>query len=170
VVTGEEKGLLGSRYFTAHPTVASNSMVADINIDMFLPIYPFRILTVYGLNESDLGDTVRRVAQSRNVEVQDDPAPQRNVFIRSDQYSFIMHGIPALFTGIGYLKGSKEEEIQKQWLANRYHAPSDDLHQPVDLTAASDYNSFMLTLVQTVADSAARPRWYSNSFFRRFVR
>jgi Zn-dependent M28 family amino/carboxypeptidase len=170
VVTGEEKGLLGSRYFAAHPTVASNSMVADINVDMFLPLHPFRFLTVYGLNESDLGNTVRQVSKSLKVEVQDDPAPERNVFIRSDQYSFILQGIPSLFSGIGSLKGSKEEEIEKQWFANRYHAPSDDLSQPVNLQAASDYNRLLLKLVETVADSAARPQWNKDSFFRRFAR
>ena len=63
-VTGEEKGLLGSRYFAAHPTVEPNSMVGDVNLDMFLPLYPFKLVTTYGLNESDLGDTVRQVAQA----------------------------------------------------------------------------------------------------------
>ena len=57
-VTGEEKGLQGSRYFAAHPTVDARSLVADINLDMFLPLYPFRLVTTYGLKESDLGDTI----------------------------------------------------------------------------------------------------------------
>jgi Zn-dependent M28 family amino/carboxypeptidase len=89
VVTGEEKGLLGSRYFVAHPTVPLSSLAADLNMDMFLPLYPLQLLTVWGLGESDLGDMARRVSKSLDVEVQDDPQPQRNVFIRSDQYSFI---------------------------------------------------------------------------------
>ena len=58
-VTGEEKGLLGSRYFTTHPTVKPGSMIANINIDMFLPILPLKVLTVYGLAESDMGDMAR---------------------------------------------------------------------------------------------------------------
>jgi hypothetical protein len=169
VVTGEEKGLLGSRYFAAHPTVNSKSMVADLNTDMFLPLYPLHILTVYGLHESDLGDTVRKVAQSMDIEVQDDPAPQRNVFIRSDQYSFIRAGVPSIMTDVGYKKGSKEEEIEKDWLKNRYHAPSDDLNQPVDLRAAGQYNRLILTLAEAVANQPARPQWKPDSFFRRFA-
>jgi hypothetical protein len=169
VVTGEEKGLLGSRYFAAHPTVPPKSMVADLNTDMFLPLYPLHILTVYGLHESDLGDTVRKVAQSLDVEVQDDPAPQRNVFIRSDQYSFIRAGVPSLMTDVGYKKGSKEEEVAKDWLKNRYHAPSDDLNQPVDLSAAGQYNRLILTLAESVANTPARPQWKPDSFFRRFA-
>jgi hypothetical protein len=168
-VTGEEKGLLGSRYFAAHPTVDSKSMVADLNMDMFLPLYPLHVVTVYGLNESDLGDTLRKVAQSLDVEVQDDPAPQRNVFIRSDQYSFIRVGVPSLMMDVGFKKGSKEEEIEKEWLKNRYHAPSDDLNQPVDLQAAGQYNRLLLKLAETVADQPARPQWKPDSFFRRFA-
>jgi Zn-dependent M28 family amino/carboxypeptidase len=167
-VTGEEKGLLGSRYFAAHPTVDPERMVADVNVDMFLPLYPLRLLTVYGLNESDLGDDVRKVAKSMNVELQDDPAPQRNVFVRSDQYNFIRHGIPAVMIAFGHKKGSPEEEIEQAWLTNRYHAPSDDLSQPIDLKAAADYNRFIMMLAETVADKAARPQWKSGSFFRRF--
>jgi hypothetical protein len=169
IVTGEEKGLLGSRYFAAHPTVTSKSIAADINVDMFLPLYPLHLVTVYGLNESDLGDTARKVAQSLDVEVQDDPAPQRNVFIRSDQYSFIRAGVPSLMLDVGYKKGSKEEEIAKDWLKNRYHAPSDDLTQPLDLEAAGQYNRLVSKLAETVADQPARPEWKPDSFFRRFA-
>jgi Peptidase family M28 len=95
-VTAEEKGLLGSRYFASHPTVPKNEIVADINTDMFLPIFPLKVLTVYGLDESDLGDMVRQVAEQQGIQVQPDPEPLRNSFIRSDQYSFIREGIPAL--------------------------------------------------------------------------
>jgi hypothetical protein len=71
------------------------------------------------------------VAQSLDVAVQDEPAPQRNIFIRSDQYSFIRMGVPSLMMDVGFEKGSKQEEIEKDWLKNLYHAPSDDLNQPV---------------------------------------
>ena len=167
-VTAEEKGLLGSRYFTAHPTVDAKRMVADLNMDMFLPLYPFKILTVYGLNESDLGDVIQTVAKPMNIEVQDDPAPERNVFVRSDQYNFIRRGVPAVMTDIGNRKGSKEAAIEKAWLDKRYHAPSDDLKQPIDLQAAADYVQFMRRLALTVANAPAKPQWKANSFFRRF--
>jgi Zn-dependent M28 family amino/carboxypeptidase len=153
----------------AHPTVDLKSLIADLNMDMFLPLYPLHTLTVYGLNESDLGDAVRQVAQSVNVDVQDDPAPQRNVFIRSDQYSFIRGGVPSLMLAFGHKKGSKEEQIEKEWLKSRYHAPSDDLKQPVDLAAAGEYNRLIMRLAEAVADDPARPHWKPNSFFGRFA-
>ncbi|HKD80497.1 MAG TPA: M28 family metallopeptidase [Candidatus Angelobacter sp.] len=168
-VTGEEKGLLGSRYFTAHPTVKPGSMIANINIDMFLPIVPLKVLTVYGLAESDLGDSVRAVAQSLGVQVQADPEPQRNSFIRSDQYNFIRHGVPALAMKVGFEPGSPEQEIFKNWLTQRYHAPSDDLDQPVDLDAAGKYEEIIRALLVKTADDANRPQWKTNSFFRRYA-
>jgi Zn-dependent M28 family amino/carboxypeptidase len=168
-VTGEEKGLLGSRYFTSHPTVKPGSMIANINIDMFLPIVPLKVLTVYGLAESDMGDMARDVAQSLGVQVQADPEPQRNAFIRSDQYNFIRHGVPALAMGVGFEKGSPEQTIFKNWLTQRYHAPSDDLEQPVHLAAAGKYEEIIHTLMIRLADAPGRPQWKPDSFFRRYA-
>jgi hypothetical protein len=168
-VTAEEKGLLGSRYFASHPTVPKGSMVADINTDMFLPIFPLKILTVYGLAESSLGDSVQQVAQSNGVEVQPDPEPLRNIFIRSDQYSFIRQGIPSLAMKVGFKPGTPEADLAKKWLTERYHAPSDDLNQPVDLVAAGKFEDIVQGLTVKVADDPQRPEWKSDSFFRRFV-
>jgi hypothetical protein len=168
-VTGEEKGLLGSQYFAANPTVPAKSIVADINTDMFLPLYPLKIMTVYGLDESTLGDDVRAVAQPMGVEIQPDPEPKRNVFIRSDQYNFIRHGIPSVMVDFGNRKGSKEEEIQKRWLAERYHAPSDDLNQPVDKQAAGMFDELVGRLIERVANANAKPEWKETSFFRRYA-
>jgi Zn-dependent M28 family amino/carboxypeptidase len=168
-VTGEEKGLLGSKYFTAHPTVKADSMVADINTDMFLPIVPLRFLTILGLNESDLGEMAANVAQSLGVKPQPDPEPQRNAFIRSDQYNFIRHGIPGLAMQVSFEKGSPEQKIFKDWLTQRYHAPSDDLNQPVDLSAAAKYEEIVRALAVRVADEAQRPHWRRDSFFRRYA-
>jgi Zn-dependent M28 family amino/carboxypeptidase len=168
-VTAEEKGLLGSKYFAAHPTVDAKSIVADINVDMFLPIVPLKVLTVQGLAESDLGDQAREIAQSLGVRVQPDPQPLRNVFIRSDQYNFIRQGIPALVMDVGFDPGSPEQQIFKDWLTYRYHAPSDDLDQPVDLGAAALYEEIVRRLLISVANDDHRPQWKPDSFFRRFA-
>ncbi len=169
-VTGEEKGDLGSDYFARHPTVPAKSMVADINTDMFLPLYPLKLLTVPGLEESTLGDDIRVVAQQMGVAVQPDPQPARNIFIRSDQYSFVKQGIPAIFPGFGNVKGSKEEAIENKWLQERYHAPSDDLNQPVDKPAAGEFNVLIEHLVVRVADADTKPEWKKTSFFRRYAK
>jgi Zn-dependent M28 family amino/carboxypeptidase len=168
-VTGEEKGLQGSRYFAAHPTVNEKNIVADINLDMFLPLHALHYIEVQGLAESTLGDEIRAVAGEAGVEVQADKEPARNLFIRSDQYNFIRQGIPALAFKFGYLPGSPEEKLHKDWLKNRYHAPSDDLNQPVDKAAAAQFNQIILHLIERVSNANARPRWKPDSFFRRFA-
>ena len=168
LVTGEEKGLLGSKYFAAHPTVPAKSIVADVNADMFLPIVPLKIMTIQGLDESDLADRAREIAQSMGVKVQADPEPERNVFIRSDQYNFIRHGVPSVMMDVGAEKGSPEQKVFKDWLTQRYHAPSDDINQPVDLAAAAKYEEITRALLINVANDPQRPSWKPQSFFRRY--
>lgn len=169
LVTAEEKGLLGSKYFAAHPTVPPKSMVADINVDMFLPIVPLKVLRVLGLTDSDLGDRAKQIASSYHVEVESDPEPLRNLFIRSDQYNFIHHGIPSIIMDVSFVPGSPEQQTFKDWLTNRYHAPSDDVNQPVDLKAAATYEEIIRRLLVSVANEQARPEWKSGSFFRRYA-
>jgi Zn-dependent M28 family amino/carboxypeptidase len=168
-VTAEEQGLLGSRYFTAHPTVPASAIVADLNTDMFLPLFPMHSLIVNGLEESDLADDLRRVGRAAGIEITGDPEPERNAFVRSDQYSFIRRGVPALAFKIGWTLGSPEHDIVKRWRTERYHAPSDDLNQPMDLQAAEDFTRFYTALVEAVANRETRPRWNDTSFFRRFA-
>jgi Zn-dependent M28 family amino/carboxypeptidase len=167
-VTGEEKGLQGSKYFAAHPTVRGD-LVADVNLDMFLPLHALHYLEVQGLDESTLGDDIRTVAAAAHIEVQADKEPNRNLFIRSDQYNFIRKGVPALAFKFGYLPGSPEEKLHKDWLRDRYHAPSDDLNQPVDKAAAARFNEVILKLTEHVANDDKRPAWKQDSFFRRFA-
>jgi Zn-dependent M28 family amino/carboxypeptidase len=168
-VSGEERGLLGSRYFAAHPTVPFENIVGDINLDMFLPLYPLKVIEVQGLAESSLGESVRAVAKAQGVEVQVDREPDQNRFIRSDQYSFIRRGIPALAFKFGYEFGSADEKTRLAWVKERYHQPSDDLSQPVNLEAAAKFNRVIMALLQRVANDAARPAWNADSFFKRFA-
>jgi Zn-dependent M28 family amino/carboxypeptidase len=168
--TGEEKGLLGSRYFAGKPTVPFDRIVADINLDMFLPLYPLKVIEVQGLTESTLGETVKAAAAEVGVAVQTDREPEQNRFIRSDQYSFIRSGIPALAFKFGYEFGSPEEKIRRDWVRDVYHKPNDDLKQPVDVEAAATFDRVILGLLQRVANDAARPHWNDTSFFKRFAK
>ena len=169
-VTGEEKGELGSLYFAAHPPVPRERIVANVNTDMFLPLFPLKTVMVLGLDESDLGGDIRATARELGVEVQADPEPQRNRFVRSDQYSFIKFGIPALAMKVGYEPNSPEAAIAAKWTAERYHAPSDDLNQPVDRTAAAKFVDIVTKLAVRIADRTDRPKWNDSSFFKRFAK
>jgi Zn-dependent M28 family amino/carboxypeptidase len=170
VFTAEEKGLLGSRYFAGHPTVPANEMVADLNLDMFMPLFALKKLHVQGLAESSLADDARKVGAAHGIEIANDPEPDRNSFTRTDQYSFVQAGLPSLAMKFGWTLGSPEYKAWRGWLAQRYHSTDDNLTQPVDLVAAAQFNSFFADLARSVADDSTRPRYLDSSFFRRFER
>ncbi len=163
VFTGEEKGLLGSDYFTSHFTIPKEKIVADINLDYLRPIFPLKILTTLGLEESTLGDAARKAAEPLGIRIQSDEEPERGLFRRSDQYNFIRNGIPGIAFIFGYEKGSAEERVYRKWYAERYHRPSDDVNQPVDFEAAAKFNAFFSSMVDIVANAEERPRWRAGS-------
>ncbi|HLK03930.1 MAG TPA: M28 family metallopeptidase [Candidatus Acidoferrum sp.] len=169
LVTAEEKGLLGSKYFAAHPTVPAKAIVADINVDMFLPITPLKVLRIQGIADSSLGEHAAEVARGFGVKPVPDPEPLRNLFIRSDQYYFIRHGVPSVIMDVFFEPGSPEQKLFKDWLTNRYHAPSDDVNQPVDLGAAALYEEIAHKLLVDTANADAAPKWKADSFFKRYA-
>jgi hypothetical protein len=164
--TGEEKGLLGSRWFVAHPTIPKSRIAADINLDQLRPIFPLKLLTVHALDDTTLGDDVRAVAASLGIEVQHDPEPERNLLRRSDQWNFLEAGIPATAFVFGYRPGSPSERIYRQWYRTGYHKPQDDLKQLMDFKAAADFNRFFYALVERVADQPSPPEWKPGSSLR----
>jgi peptidase M28-like protein len=169
-VTAEEVGLLGSRAYVAAAQARGQRIVANINTDMFLPLYPLRQLVVFGLDESELGDDVHAVANAVGISVQPDPQPLRNRFIRSDQYSFIRAGIPSLATKVGFDARSPEAETERKWIAERYHAVADSADQPVDLAAVGRYEDVIRRLAVRIANRAQPPRWRDSSVFSQLAR
>lgn len=166
-VCGEEKGLLGSRYFAAHPSRHAGHVIGDINTDMFLPLYPLTRLVGFGADESSLGDDIRAIG-GNGVQLVPDPQPDHLVFVRSDQYNFVRRGIPAVMLMIAPHPGTPEQETYRHWFQERYHAQADDLSQPVDLAAAESYNGVLYRLAMRVADASGVPHWHADSFFARF--
>ncbi len=161
--TGEEKGLLGSEWFVAHPTVPLSGVAANINLDQLRPIFPLELLTVHALDDTSLGDDVRAVAGAMGIAVQRDPEPERNLLRRSDQWNFLKAGIPATAFVFGYRPGTQSEHIYREWYRTGYHKPQDDLDQLMDWKAAADFNRFFRDLVARVADQQAPPSWKAGS-------
>jgi Zn-dependent M28 family amino/carboxypeptidase len=169
-VSGEEKGLLGSRWFARAPTVPRRSIVADLNYDMALPLFPLRSITTLGFEESSLGADARAVGAQMGLPIAPDPIPERNSFIRSDQYSFIEEGIPSLAFKFGFAPGTPEATTEAAWRRDIYHSPQDDPSQRVWADDEIRLHDFMAALALRIANADARPRWNDNSFFRRFAR
>lgn len=161
--TGEEKGLLGSKFFTTHLTVPHEELAADINLDQLRPIFPLKILTALAINDSSLGETAKEVAAPMGIRLQPDPEPQRNLLRRSDHWNFMQIGVPAIGFIFGYENGSPDEAVYRRWYAERYHSPADDLNQPWDPTAAAKFNEFFNRFVIRLANDSTRPAWNPNS-------
>lgn len=162
-VTGEEKGLQGSEYFTEHPTVR-HRIVANVNLDMYTMLDPLREIVAFGAEHSTLEANVARAAKRLGLAVAPDPRPEEVVFIRSDQFPFVRKGIPAVFAdGGGGTPAARERD--ERWLKERYHMPGDDLSQDLDWEAGAKFARFALALVQDVANADAAPRWKPGDFF-----
>jgi Zn-dependent M28 family amino/carboxypeptidase len=164
--TGEEKGLLGSRWLADHPTPAMGPKglpVAVLNLDQLRPLYPLTILTTLAVDDTSLGTTAREIAGEMGVEVRPDPEPERGLLRRSDHWPFMQKGVPGISFIFGYDPGTEAEARYRLWYQTRYHMPQDDLTTPIDWKAAGDFNRFYETLVQRVADADEAPHWIPGS-------
>jgi hypothetical protein len=167
-VTAEEKGLLGSDYFVHFPTVPIQSMVADINMDGASMFYTFNDIVPLGAPDSTLDAVVQRDASRLGLKVSPDPAPDQHLFVRADQYSFVRQGVPSVFIYNGEEAKDPKFNAKKfgeEWIATRYHAPSDDMNQPMDLDASVQFMQIDFLIGYDIAQDPQRPRWKPGDFF-----
>ncbi|PJJ61248.1 M28 family peptidase [Hymenobacter chitinivorans] len=166
--TGEELGLLGSAYFAARPTVPKEQIVADINTDMPTIIAPLLSIVALGAQHSTLAEPVNKAAAYLKLSVEADPEPEQNRFIRSDQYSFVLQGIPALHIKYGNKTADGKNDLSKTvqaWRATTYHKPQDDMNGTFDFEAGKKYVQLNFLIGYQVAQAAQRPRWNPGDFF-----
>jgi Zn-dependent M28 family amino/carboxypeptidase len=163
--TGEEKGLLGSRWFVEHPTVPAQQLAADVNLDQLRPLFPLKILTAEALTDTTLGATARAVAAPMHIEIRADAEPERNLLARADQYPFLGIHVPAISFIFGYDPNTDAEKRYREWYQSRYHRPQDDITQPMDFSAAAKFNTFFYRLTLTIANDASRPAILPTSSF-----
>jgi Zn-dependent M28 family amino/carboxypeptidase len=168
-VTGEEKGLLGSDFFAHYPSVEKKAVVANVNMDEDLMLWPLKDIVAYGAEHSSLGSVVNEAAKRMNLTISPDPAPEEVIFIRSDQYSFVKQGVPSVFPVTGFKSDDPKvnpEAIFKNWEQTRYHQPQDDMNQPgLDFNAAATYARFVFLCGWTITRKTERPTWNSGDFF-----
>jgi Peptidase family M28/PA domain len=168
-VTGEEAGLLGSDYFARFPTVAKDAIVADVNMDEDDMLWPLEDIVALGAEHSSLDGAVKKAAERMHLGLSPDPAPEETFFIRSDQYSFVKQGVPAVFPMAGYKSSDpkiKPQAIYKKWELERYHEPGDDMEQPGLLfDEAAKYARFVFLCGYFIAEETQRPTWNQGDFF-----
>jgi Zn-dependent M28 family amino/carboxypeptidase len=163
--TGEEKGLLGSKWYVQHPTAPIPQLAANINLDQLRPLFPLQILTTEALDDTTLGDIARRVATPMHIQLRADAEPERHLLRRADQLPFLLQGVPAISFVFGFDPGTESEQRYREWYKVRYHRPQDDLTQPIDFAAAAKFNAFFYELVAAVAAVQPRPAILPTSQF-----
>ncbi|SEA19652.1 M28 family metallopeptidase [Microbulbifer marinus] len=167
-VTAEEKGLLGSDYFAQHPPVPPQSIVANINLDMPMLLYPFRDIIAFGAEHSSLGKTAERAAARTGLKLSPDPMPEQVIFVRSDHYNFVRQGVPAIYliTGREALDPAIDgTAMQTKFLRERYHRPTDVADAQISYAAAKQFTEVNYAIAREVADADRKPRWYKGDFF-----
>jgi len=168
-VTGEEKGLIGSDYFASFPTVPKGKIVANVNMDEDQMLWPLEDIIALGAEHSSLGAVVQKAAKRLDLIVSPDPQPEQVRFVRSDQYSFVRQGIPAVSPGPGFKSSDPKvdpEAIFKKWEQTRYHQPKDDMEQPgLDFRQGMKFAQFIYLCGWFIADDASRPVWNAHDFF-----
>lgn len=164
-VTGEEKGLLGSRYYVDTPQKPLYKTIANINIDGLAAIDNFSTLIPIGSNFSTLEDFIAQSAESCNLEVEEFPDEfiESQSFNRSDQIAFAQAGIPSCMV----LDGTFYKNIDRSYglsllydyFNNIYHTPFDDLNQPINYSASKQHIQYLFTLGFQIANSQKSPEW-----------
>lgn len=168
-VTGEEMGLLGSDYFAHFPTVPLKSIVANVNIDGAPgSFFPMKDVVALGAEHSTLGDAVASAAKHMGYDLSPDPMPEEVSFIRSDQYSFVLQGVPAVDVEDGVKSTDSKIDglaVIKKWLVTRYHTPLDSMEQPIDFDSTAKGAVMNFLVGYQVAQHDAAPTWNKGDFF-----
>jgi Zn-dependent M28 family amino/carboxypeptidase len=168
--TAEERGLLGSRHYALNPTVLAGSIVAALNLDMPVALYPTAGYTVIGAERSTLGDMARAALEAEGLRSLPNLAPERGLFTYTDQYSFVREGIPSLYLHDGPVSSDPAIDAQQvfdDYLARHYHQVSDDTSLPIDWASLAKLAQVHARLCLAIANVPERPRWLPSDFFGR---
>lgn len=164
----EEMGLMGSNAYAHNPTVPIGNLVAMINIDMVLATFKTKQVIGFGAEYSTLGQTLAQACQRLGLELVPDPMPGMVLFIRSDQASFCLAGVPSLFPWSGFTAGSDGEKAFGAFMGGIYHSPKDAVGQVTEPETVRDFTAVNLVTALMVANADQRPAWndsYLGKFF-----
>jgi Zn-dependent M28 family amino/carboxypeptidase len=170
LVTAEEKGLLGAKYYAAHPLYPLERTLADINLDVINLWGPTKDLISIGMGNSTLDDVLVEIAKRYGRTIGPDANPEKGYYFRSDHFEFAKQGVPAIDPkgGREYI-GKPADFGQKkldEYTANDYHKVSDQVKPEWDLTGAVEDAKLLVELGYAVAQADKYPQWKPDSEFR----
>lgn len=168
-VAGEEQGLLGSQYYSTHPTIAPGRIAANINIDGGNIWGRTSDLSQIGKGKSSLDATVAAFAKQQGREITDEEFPDRGFFYRSDQFNFAKIGVPALYfhSGVNLIgqPAGTGKRLQEEWEAKIYHQPSDEINDTWNFDGMIDDARLFFLTGAAIAQSTAMPAWNKGDEF-----
>lgn len=167
-LTAEEKGLLGGDYFAHYPTVPRDSIVANVNMDMPLFLFPVDEIVAFGAEHSSLGAVAEEAATAEGFTLVPDQMPEEILFSRSDQFSFVRQGITAIWLDSSIESSDPEVDgpaVIADHLENHYHKPSDDLTRPIVWENALSFTRANARIGWIVGNADERPTWNDDSFY-----
>ena len=167
-LTAEESGLLGSAYFANYPTVSKESIVANVNMDMPLFLFPMDEVVAFGAEHSSLGAIADAAATAEGFTLVPDQMPEEILFSRSDQFSFVRQGITAIWLDASLNSSDPDVDgpaLVADHLKNYYHKPSDDLNRPIDWDSALRFTRANARIGWGIGNDDARPTWNDDSFY-----
>ena len=173
-VTGEEYGLLGSKHWAKNPTWNIKKAAANLNLDgIGSEVYgPVKTIVGFGAEHSTLGPMLNDVAKIMDVTVIPDPMPDEKIFLRSDHYSFVERGVPALML-LGAPGGPKEVWMKriKDWeKTGDYHQPGDTIKPDWAWEGAETVADIMGIIGWRLSELDTMPSWLPESRFGKLER
>ena len=165
----EEQGLLGSKYFTEHPSVHPGRMAANINFELGNIWGRTRDVTIFGKGKSTLEDLLVELADEQGRYVTQESTPRSGWYYRSDQFSFARVGVPAIWfkSGTDFIDRPEGwgEERYAEWIQRNYHRPSDEIEDWWSFEGMVEDARLGFWLSLSVASADRMPRWYPGDEF-----
>jgi len=173
IVTAEEMGLLGSKFLAENPVVPANSIIANVNADMPMMVGPLVSVEPLGAEQSSMMSIVERTSSLLGLTIDEDHLPQEVRFVRSDNYNFVLAGIPSLRMKFGIKTADSDTGLDSaitHLMKDLYHRPSDELGESFNFDGAKTYVKLQFMNSYLINNTDTRPTWNENSFFKRFER
>ncbi|QJX00967.1 M28 family peptidase [Frigoriglobus tundricola] len=162
-VTAEEKGLLGSKYYSEHPLVPLGKTALGINFDMILPLGVPESVVVTGADRTTAWPLVKAAAEKNRLEIEPDQRAHLGIFYRSDHFSLARAGVPAFSVGGGMkLKGKPADFARKamqEFNDKAYHTPQDEVRPEWDYSGFVTLGGFALDVARAAAGADRLPTW-----------
>ena len=170
-VTAEEQGLLGSQYLGQHPPIPAQDISLDLNYDDIQPLGDPQELVVTGAERTSVYPLVEKVAKDFGMAIKPDDHPEAGHYYRSDHFSLARVGIPAFSVNEGALFKGHDlawgEEKERDYVAHRYHQPSDEYRADMDFGADAKLAKFGLVLGWEAANQPNLAGWEQGDEFEK---